>query len=200
MAIKIPPQLIIALVVVVVMVLVIFSFFAQTLFSGPELTAARDIAEVLDDACREQNLLTNFNVFLPDSKQGLTHREYFYIALSDYDLLLRARREAVDLKASFVDYVTGAPGERTLKVIELKNCKSNKVQICVKFESGKEKCDDFKFEANEGKESLTFTVNKTQELTGFNKLTLSYTRETICGDNVCSKPAENSTTCPSDCT
>lgn len=178
MATKIPLKLILSLFAVVVMVLVVMGFFVQTLFGGPEYNAARDIAELIDGVCTEDSdYVTTLGLFLPDSKLGLTHKEYFYIAVSDYKVLLRVRLEARDLKTAFADYLTQQPGERTIKELEMKHCKDKAIHICWK-EGNDELCDNsFRFESSEGKELLSFTANRTiNSLTKYDKVVVSYTR------------------------
>jgi hypothetical protein len=163
---------IIAIIVVGIMVLTFGSFFTQALSGGSEYKAATDIADVLNGACMEgQGYVTTFNVFLPDSKSGQAHNSYFYIAVSNYTLLLRSRTEATDIITSFVDFAINRPGESTLKTIQLKTCRDKGVQVCIKSDTEK-KCNDFQFESNEGEESLTFAVNRT----GIKELDLNYTR------------------------
>jgi hypothetical protein len=197
MAVKIPPQIIIALVVVVIMVLVIGGFLNQTLFSGPEFKATSDIAEMLDQVCDSgAPFTTTFNVYLPDSKQGIDHNQFFYIAVDDYKLMLVAKEEARDILTSIVDYLSQRPGERTLKKIDLKICKQKEIQICGAFEDGNQLCDKFQFESNEGKESLTFVIKHEQDPQ--DRVILSYTRLTMCGDGHCCGD-ENNDTCAIDC-
>ena len=174
MATKIPVNTIIALILVAIMVLVGFGFFSTLLFGGPEFDAAKNFAEELEYTCTQNApfATTPPGIFLPDSKQGFTHKYYFYIALENYQVILRSRPEATEPLAAFVDFVV-KPGDITLRTIDLKTCKAKNVQIC--FLSDTEpKCNNFQFEASEGKEYLAFTMNRTK-IAG-EKVLLSYTK------------------------
>lgn len=169
--------IIIALIVIGFMVLTFWGFFAQAIFGGPEYKAAEGIADALNGACMEQSpYVTTFNIFLPDFKSGAAHKEYFYIAISNYSVLLRARKEANDITVAFIDFAAGKSGEETLKEIPLKACKDKDVQVCILVDMGLlgtvKKCNNFQFESNEGMESLTFVLNRTYA----RELVMNYTR------------------------
>lgn len=193
MAVKIPPNIIIALIVVFLMIIVIFGFFAQALFGGPEVTAAKTIADQVNLACDERaGFKTNFNVFLPDSKGVPPDREFFYMAIDKNYLLLLSREEKGSLGAQFADFASCAC-KKTLKTlsqaffcscnegiddirkIELKNCENDNIIVCGKTQTS-ERCGKFQFEAEEGKESLTFNLERKQEPNGDEKLLLIYSR------------------------
>lgn len=171
--------LIVALIIVVLMVSTVGGFYASVLFSGPELKASSTIRDSLNAACIEQpGFVTTFNVFLPDSMESLSHKSYFYIAIDNYKLLLRTKEEAKDMTTAFMDFVTGRPGDITIKEYDLKSCKDDNVLVCGKLDTDVETCSPpgkFQFESNEGKESLTFTLNRTKDSNG-DKVILSYER------------------------
>ncbi len=197
MAVKIPPQLIVALIVVILMVFVVFGFFSTVLFGGPEIQATKDIAEVLQTACEQPApFTTTFNTVLPNSKQGATHKQYYYMTLDNYNLSLQAKNEANDIIVAFVDYVR-QPQQKPIKTIALKSCMDRNIRICSALDSSTKICGPVSFGSTEGQESLTFTVSRTK--TGnLDEVTLSYTRAPVCGDNLCCTP-ETSDNCPIDC-
>ena len=198
MATKIPVLTIFALITVLFMIIVIGGFFAQAIFGGPEITAAKTIAEQIDMACSEgEGFRTNFNVFLPDSKGVLPSREFFYVAVDKNYLLLLSREEKGSFTNQIADFascackkVSGAQkmlkaasqilrcdcnaGNSEIKKIELRNCEDNKIIVCGKPGTGEPRCGRFQFESSEGKESVTFNLERRTESNGNEKLLLNY--------------------------
>ena len=169
---EIPVHTLIAAIATGLMVVFIVGFVFQSFFSGTEYKAAESIAAELDSVCNENTgFFTTQTINLPDSKQGLTHREYFYIAISDSGkLLLRARSEATEPITAFINFVTGKPGEVTLKEFLLKDCMKARAQICGQFDANNRVCNNFRFESSEGHEALALTFNRTTD-----SVVMSYT-------------------------
>ena len=178
-ATKIMVYLIVALIVVVIMVGTVGGFYATVLFSGAEpLKATSTIVDSLEDACGEKpGFVTTFNVFMPDSMEAGGHKSYFYVALDNYMVLLRTKEEATDVPTQIIDFITNRPGEQPVEEYNLKICRNNDVMICSMLDA-EEICsppNKFQFEPNEGKESLTFKLNRTKDIMG-DKVILSYDR------------------------
>jgi len=179
-ATKVMVYLIIALFVVIIMVGTVGGFYATVLFSGPEsIKATSTIAESLEAACKERpGFETTFNVFMPDSMEAEGHKSYFYVAVKNYVMMLRTRNEATDVPTAIIDFVTNRPGEQTVKEYSLTACKDRDILVCGMLDA-EEICSppsNFQFEPNEGKESLTFVLNRTNDTLGREKVTLSYAR------------------------
>lgn len=158
-----PVYILMSVILTAAMVVIIVAFYSQIFFSGPEYKAADSIATELDSVCSEHaGFSTTQTTVLLDSRQSLTHREYFYIAISNSDkLLLRARSEAIEPVTAFMDFVTGRPGEITLKEIPLKNCMKARAQICGQIDANNRACNNFRFESSVGHETLALTFNRT---------------------------------------
>jgi|GEM_PF-2853828 len=226
MAIKIPPKLIIALFAVLILVLVFWTFFMQVLFGGPEVKAAKEIAEQIESACKEEGYNVTFDVYLPDSKGVPPDAYFFFIAIDDHKLILLGRRYGIeknDLAAQFSDFLSCAcanvvsftlgggkysygfsrfvcnckEGIRQYKMFSLDTCMKNNIPICWKDDAGNSKCGKFQFESNEGKEDLLFTITREN-----NMVYLRYARQPVCGDGHCCPPEDDSNSqfyCKKDC-
>jgi hypothetical protein len=212
MAVRIPPALIIALVETGLIVLVIFWFFAPAIFGGPEITAAKNIAEMLDEACKEEDsyMKTMFNEVLPDSK-GADPPYYLFIAVEQGSLMLVAKRGNNDLGGMVQDFLSCTCSKLTqsstatrvssqlfksaAKLLDCSCKEGTRVLKTIQLKScweqdirvcgndeSGERCDRFQFESHEGHESLTFTV---EAFPGTSKVVLSYSRSTVCGDGRC---------------
>ncbi len=166
--------IIFALIMIGFMLIIANTFIAQPLMGGAEVQAAESIATTLNSACMQnKGYVTELAVFLPDFKKGGGRTEYFYIAVSDYNLLLRERNQAEDIVTSFIDFATQRPGEETVATYPLKACKDKGVQVCIlSFDAKEKKCNNFQFESNEGMEMMTFTVNRTYA----KEVVMNYTR------------------------
>lgn len=209
MAVKIPPKTIISLFITIMIVIVVYAIIAP-IFTGPETAAWKTLGDEINNVCgSSQNAVSQVSIYLPDSKgsTGL-NLVFFYLAI-DHDTLALARRtfgvEKNDVLINFVDYVRNKPGNSLVRTVGknprvLSNCLKNNIRICGMLDPAKldvVKCDSFQFESEEGKESLTFTINKTT-YQGKPTVLLSYTKATYCGDNRCCE-GETETNCPIDC-
>ncbi|MGC8940981.1 MAG: hypothetical protein ACP5JY_03020 [Candidatus Nanoarchaeia archaeon] len=216
MAVKIPPNLIIALFAVLIITIVFFSFFMQILFGGPEIKAAKEIASQIEIACKEEpGYNFTFDVVLPDSKGVPPDAYFFFIAIDDHKLMLLGRRwgiEKNDYLAQFSDFLSCAcanvvtfaigskgyglarwachcrEGIRLYKTISLDECAKNNIPICWKDEQQNNiNCGKFQFESNEGKEDLLFNIS-TESFGATKRVILTYQRQPICGDGHCCSP------------
>lgn len=201
MTVKIPPETIISLIIVVIIVIVVYALLSPIL-TGQQVRALNQLGDAMDEACGEPvGAVQQISIFMPDSA-GSTELNtvFFYLAVdqSKRSLILARRTYGVeknDYVVNFVDWVRNKPGNAVLREMVLKNCLSRNVQVCAQFDPNKDpNCGDYQFESEEGKESLSFTLTKTTA----NKLVLSYTRSTVCGDGRCCAP-ETKDNCPQDC-
>ena len=196
MVTKIPVRALIAIVVVAIMIGTVYSVLSPIL-TGQEVKSWATVASNLEEICSaDTDTARQFNIFMPDSS-GNTKLNvvFFYLAVDQNKLLLGKRTYGVeknDYLVQFVDWVRGKPGNKVVREKILKSCRG--ISICGKFDS-QEKCNRFQFEANEGHELLTFTVRKPLD----NKIVLSYSRQTSCGDKRCCGPQETIDSCPVDC-
>jgi hypothetical protein len=200
MTVKIPPQVIISLIVTVVMIIVVYAIMAPIL-TGQEARAFSQLGDAIDQACGEPTGVQQISIFMPDSAGNTElNTVFFYFAVdqSKSSLILARRTYGVeknDYLVNFVDWVRGKEGNKVIRERILKTCLSKHVQVCAQFDPKKDpKCGDYQFESEEGKEALSFTLNRTRA----DRLVLSYTRSTVCGDGRCC-PSEDKTTCPQDC-
>jgi len=204
MANKIPPDIIISLIILVIFVIVVASIILP-IFTGPEVTAQKTLAEEIDNACAaETGTVKQTTIYLPDSKgnTGL-NLVFFYLAI-DQDSLILARRtfgvETNDILVLFTEFIKNKPGNKILRETVLNNCLKDNVQICGQLDANNPsdlKCNSFQFESEEGKESLSFTITKTI-VNNAQRVILSYARATVCGDGRCCE-GETADNCPADC-
>jgi hypothetical protein len=204
---KIPINAIISLVIVCIIVLVVAALIIP-IFKSPEIIAYKTLAEEINKACAAKSGVNQITIFMPDSRgNNALNLVFFYLAI-DHNKLILARRtfgvENNDILVSFTEFIRNKPGNAIIKETTLSNCENNNVQICGQLDPNNPLslvCDRFQFESEEGRESLSFTINKTfvQDINR-ERVILSYAKNTICGDNkCCTEYGENAENCPLDC-
>jgi hypothetical protein len=201
MTVQIPPKTIMSLIITIFIVIVVYALIAPIL-TGQQVRAWNQLGDAIDGVCGESvGTVQQLTIFMPDSAGSTSlNTVFFYLAVdqSARSLILSRRTYGIeknDYVAQFVDYVSNKPGNTKMGERILKKCLSNNVQVCAQFDPNKDpNCGDYQFESEEGKESLSFTLNKTTA----NKVILSYTRSTVCGDGRCCSP-ETKDNCPQDC-